>query len=227
MFLKTMINKSLSKSKKGISSFIKRKDRLPHWQTPAVVYFITFVTHKRQILRPEERSIVLEALEYWNLGDVEVELNADIYSFSSIVKRDKIPRWSLVTAVVMHDHVHAMIRPLEKSPGLFWDLSEIMHTVKSFTARKINKLNKRIGVQVWQTETFDRIIRDHQEFDYTLQYIAWNPIKAGLASNTGYPWFMLRNDIRESGWVLTPLEIMERLLWDDPRKVPDFLEKND
>ncbi len=62
---------------------------------------------------------------------------------------------------------------------------------------------------------------------YTLQYIAWNPIKAGLASSTGYPWFILRNDIRESGGTLTLLEIMERLLWDDPKKVPDFLEMND
>jgi hypothetical protein len=35
---------------------------------------------------------------------------------------------------------------------------------------------------VWQSERYDRIIRNQQEFENTWEYIRRNPVKAGLAS---------------------------------------------
>ncbi|MGH9765501.1 MAG: hypothetical protein ACREDR_27685, partial [Blastocatellia bacterium] len=32
----------------------------------------------------------------------------------------------------------------------------------------------------WQHESFDRVIRDEDEFDRTIRYVLNNPVKAGL-----------------------------------------------
>jgi len=55
------------------------------------------------------------------------------------------------------------------------------------SARNINKSMGRKG-QLWQDESFDRIMRAN-EFQNKLEYIIANPITAGLASRSGeYRW---------------------------------------
>jgi len=72
----------------------------------------------------------------------------------------------------MPNHVHALLKPFE-------ELGAIEHSIKSFTANEINKLLKRSG-SLWQTEVYDRYIRDFEHFETTVAYIEDNPVKGRL-----------------------------------------------
>ena len=71
----------------------------------------TWRCKKGEVLSPEERTITLESLHYWD------GCNLTLYA-----------------AVIMPDHVHALVQPLTlpQSTGVF-DLAEIIHSVKSFS----------------------------------------------------------------------------------------------
>jgi hypothetical protein len=45
----------------------------------------------------------------------------------------------------------------------------------------------------WQDESYDRVIRDSEEFDRVISYVLENPVKAGLVSEWGkWPWSYLK-----------------------------------
>ena len=99
-------------------------------------------------------------------------------------------RYTLYAACVMPDHVHMLIEPAVKERGkedepLFWTLTEITHSLKSFTAHEINKLAGATGETVWEKETFDRLIRSEADMHEKHDYITSNPWKAGLVEVTG------------------------------------------
>ncbi len=72
------------------------------------------------------------------------------------------------------------------------------------------------GNRVWQTETYDRIIRDDQEYAFTLQYIAYNPVKAGLCEKPeAYPWGVVGSRVREAGWKPAPQGRINYTVWSD------------
>jgi hypothetical protein len=76
----------------------------------------------------------------------------------------------------MVDHIHALAQPLIQSESGTFDLGEIIHSVKSFSAHKINKKRGEKG-SIWQDERYDRIVRDEVEFIEKWQYIRTNPVK--------------------------------------------------
>ncbi|NJN88487.1 MAG: transposase [Leptolyngbyaceae cyanobacterium SL_7_1] len=140
--------------------------RLPHWELDGAVYFITFNTWERLELSPAARRVVLETCLFFNNQ-----------------------RYVVFVLVVMPDHVHLLIQPLQKSEHEFWELSGIMKSIKGFSAKKIPQVMKHVGI-VWQDERFDRIIRTSAEFQNTWHYIQQNPVKAGLAPTPeAYPFF--------------------------------------
>lgn len=79
----------------------------------------------------------------------------------------------------MPNHVHFVARLL---PGA--TLAQVMHSLKSFTAKRINKLLSRTG-PVWQREYYDRLIRDSDELQRAINYVINNPSGAGLI---GWKW---------------------------------------
>ena len=83
-------------------------------------------------------------------------------------------RYDLLSWCVMPTHVHCILRPNDG-----WTVAKIMHSIKSFTAHEINKKLRRSG-QLWQDESFDRVIRDDGHFERVANYIEWNPCKAKL-----------------------------------------------
>ncbi len=117
---------------------------LPHWQSPGSVYFITFRTFEDIILPESARDIVFNSILYW---------------------KDK--KFNLYGAVVMSDHVHLILQPLEKEEHRqvekeehrqdacatgrtgsqpvksFFSLAEILHSIKSYSSNQINKMLKR------------------------------------------------------------------------------------
>ena len=85
-------------------------------------------------------------------------------------------KYRLSAWVIMPNHIHFLATPLENI-----ELSQIAHSIKSFTAHEANKLLKRTG-QFWQHEPFDRYIRNRKHFVSVVRYIENNPVKAGLCS---------------------------------------------
>lgn len=84
--------------------------------------------------------------------------------------------------VVMANHVHLLITPRV-------ELSKVTHTLKRFTAREANRLLGLVGHPFWQDESYDRIVRDGEEFQRIARYIENNPVKAGVvASPEEFPW---------------------------------------
>ncbi len=94
----------------------------------------------------------------------------------------------------MPDHVHMLIHPLAKeesqeSQEKYWSVSSVMHSIKSYSAKQILKIMTQI-VQVWQSERYDRIVRNDLELTNMWEYIRQNPVKAGLSdSPESYPFF--------------------------------------
>src|SRR5690606_5166140 len=77
---------------------------------------------------------------------------------------------------------------MEAEQGIWHSLSELMHSIKSFSAKSINQLRGTTG-PVLQDEYFDRTIRDENEFVEKWDYILNNPIKSQLADKPGqYPY---------------------------------------
>ena len=83
-------------------------------------------------------------------------------------------RYRLIAWVIMPNQGHILFSPFEGHR-----VSDIMHSIESFTAHFANDLLKRKG-RFWAKEYFDRYIRDQRHFANTLAYIENNPVKAKL-----------------------------------------------
>jgi len=99
---------------------------------------------------------------------------ANLVQNSLLFHHDK--KYRLSAWVIMPNHIHFLATPLENI-----ELSQIAHSIKSFTAHEANKLLKRTG-QFWQHEPFDRYIRNRKHFVSVVRYIENNPVKSGLCS---------------------------------------------
>lgn len=69
----------------------------------------------------------------------------------------------------MPNHVHLLLQPFPE-----YSLSKILHSLKSYTAQKINGELNREG-RLWQEESYDRIVRGPEEFSHFKEYIRRNP----------------------------------------------------
>jgi len=87
-------------------------------------------------------------------------------------------KYKLKAWVVMPNHVHLLLKP-----NAGFELGEIMHSIKSYSAHEANKILQRSG-QFWFRESFDRYIRNHEHFQNTLAYIENNPVKARLCEKS-------------------------------------------
>ena len=88
-------------------------------------------------------------------------------------------RYRLHAWCLMPNHVHVLITPLSERT-----LSAIVHSWKSFTAKKANVLLRAEGA-FWAQEYFDRAIRDHVHYSNVVEYFAMNPVTAGLCGKAG------------------------------------------
>lgn len=92
--------------------------------------------------------------------------------------------------VIMPNHVHLILEPLGTH-----DWQTAIHSVKTFTARAINKARQH-NAKVWQRESFDRLIRDQDHYNRVWQYIADNP--RHLPSGTFEYWHNTPDDLYQS-----------------------------
>jgi primosomal protein N' (replication factor Y) len=156
---------------KPIDGLSARQRNLPHFEIPGRTYHVTWRTHNSLTLSPEARQKSLDACLFWH-GK----------KFKGYI------------ACVMPDHVHLIIQPLPVDaarPRTVHSLSEILHSIKSFSAKEVNKALKRTGF-VWSNESYDRMIRSEADLHETWNYIWNNPRVVGLVGPTeDYPFIWL------------------------------------
>jgi REP element-mobilizing transposase RayT len=103
-------------------------------------------------------------------------------------------RCELGCFVVMPNHVHAVVRPLQPTAD---PLEKLLQTWKGSSACQINERLGQSGT-LWQRDSFDRIIRDAEHIWRVVQYIGGNPSKAGLGATQALLW--VRPEWVKLGW---------------------------
>ena len=136
---------------------------LPHWRLAGSTYFVTWRLASGQLdLSAEERSVITDCLRHFDQR-----------------------RYDLLAFVVMNEHVHALAAPMGN-----WKLEQLVHGWKSFSTHELQHVHGRIG-QVWQTEYFDRVVRDDAELREKAEYIVNNPWKR-WPDLLSYQWLGVR-----------------------------------
>ena len=181
---------------------LKGRRRLPHWEQEQKTYFVTFrltdsmpqsylnrlKQEKDELLRlnPESinkqkkneiRNIFTQKQQNWLDKGYGSCILKELKN-SSIVQRALLyfdgERYLLGSYVIMPNHAHLIVTPLGN-----YDLTSILHSWKSYSAKEINRLTNRKGA-LWQDESFDHIIRSFEQLAYFEKYIEENPRKARL-----------------------------------------------
>ena len=191
---------------------IRDRGRLPHWETEAGTYFVTFRLgdalpqpvvkafefERKDILQTAARQgRELSATERKRLAELfseRVETYLDLGEGGCHLSRSEIAdlvadalrhfdgeRYHLLAWCVMPNHAHVVFKAL---PGQ--SLERILHSWKSFTAKKANKILGIIG-EFWQREYYDHLIRGDEELNQIIHYVADNPRKANL-KNWRWVW---------------------------------------
>ena len=180
---------------------------LPHWHQDGKYVFVTFRLYdslpqeKLQWLRDEKESWLKRHPQPWdekttkgyivkfgktvdkwldnNYGDclLKKATNRRIVEDALLFFDGK--RYDLIAFVVMPNHVHILMKLKEGH-----ELVEIMKSIKSYTAKRINDNENKSG-PVWQSESYDRLIRDHDHFKNVVRYI--------IANNKNLAWVV--NDL--------------------------------
>ncbi len=166
---------------------------LPHWRQEGVSYFVTFRTadsipqeklrlwlaekdewlkahpepHDEQTRREFYKNFTARFQKWIDQGYGECLLGQSKYY--DIVKNALLhfdgERYALGDFVIMPNHVHAIVTPKNGN-----DLSDILHSWKSFTANQINKLSGNTGA-FWQKESYDHILRGPEQLEKIIAYI--------------------------------------------------------
>ncbi|MGN1218319.1 MAG: transposase, partial [Phocaeicola sp.] len=80
--------------------------------------------------------------------------------------------------VIMPNHVHVLLSPIGDNL-----VQSIVGSWKKFSAHEINKRLNQTG-SVWERESFDRMVRNNEDFDAKLNYIGANPKNLPSSSYT-------------------------------------------
>ncbi|MDQ6656596.1 MAG: class I tRNA ligase family protein [Verrucomicrobiota bacterium] len=189
---------------------VRRGSHLPHWTQDGATYAVNFRLvdslpetvlqewqHERRELSriAAERGEALPAPEQARLDAAfseKVEAYLDAGRGECWLRDPRIAelirdallhfdgdRYELAAWCVMPNHVHVIVQPKAGH-----QLSDILHSWKSFTASRANQLLERDGA-FWQAESYDRLIRTEEGLRRQIRYAWENPESAGLGE---WPW---------------------------------------
>ena len=183
---------------------------LPHWRQPGATYFVTF---RLADALPQDKLNELKTLRsHWEYTHPEPRSEADWEEIAREITRrteawlddghgashfretrwandlrDRLhhfqgQRYHLACGTIMPNHCHAIMRPFDGH-----DLEELLGAMKGVVARNLNAALHQLG-ELWQQESFDRIIRDAEHLDRVIQYIGRNPQQANLPRHHWQRW---------------------------------------
>lgn len=170
---------------------------LPHWNQYGKIQFVTFrlidslpQPKIKELVELKRRFIALNPLpwtatvetEYWKLvSPFESKLLDNGYG-SCILRQSDVRKavsdclkyfdgckYDILAYVIMPNHVHFLFK-LKGETTIY----SVMHSIKSFTAKKINNILQHSG-SVWMKEYFDRIVRSERHLTSCINYIRDNP----------------------------------------------------
>jgi putative transposase len=96
----------------------------------------------------------------------------------------------LICYCIMPNHVHLVFEHFSNGKSV----SNIMKSIKGYSAFKCNKILNRKGV-FWQHESYDRIIRSQKELSNVIDYVLENPVAAGLVDDwQKWPYTYIHKD---------------------------------
>jgi REP element-mobilizing transposase RayT len=185
-----------------------RYDRgyLPHYDGGPIMQFVTFrladslpqkvidrygLELERKLINEIEYHRKVDRFLDEGNGAVHLKNEAIARCIGETLHKFHGEKYKLYSWVIMPNHVHVLFTPNDG-----YTLAEIMHSIKSFTAKYANRVLGRSG-RFWSPEYFDRYIRDRAHFDKTIAYIENNPVKAGLCESPeqwefGSAWHRMR-----------------------------------
>lgn len=180
---------------------------LPHWTKAGGIYAVTFrmadslpveVVRDWQNEREALLSVAAQAQRDLSPDDLKrldelfgekVERFLDTGHGSCALARDDIAalvaatlakfdgsQYRLLSWCIMPNHVHLVLQPLREP-----ELSRIVHSIKSWTAKEANKVLAKSG-KFWQAEYYDHLVRDEDDLLHHTDYAFMNPERAGLAN---------------------------------------------
>jgi len=183
----------------------RSRGRLPHFEADDATYFVTFrladslprhivasyqeqrekllrnVKEKKGFLTPKEKKLLrdlfsekIEAYLDKGKGECYLERPEIAELVENALRYFDGERYHLYTWCIMPNHAHVVLKVM---PG--HDLSDILHSWKSFTSHEV-KRRFAIKGKFWQREYYDHIIRDEEEFYRVIEYVFYNPEKAGI-----------------------------------------------
>lgn len=95
---------------------------------------------------------------------------------------EQLGHYVLHAFVIMPNHVHLLITLAVKLPLL-------TKSLKGITAKKANLILGSTGTPFWQEESYDRLVRNSDEFERIRNYIETNPVRAGLVNErSSFKW---------------------------------------
>lgn len=140
--------------------------RLPHVTAFAKypIYFFTFCAARRRAILANDT--VHQCLrEIWT-------------------RAQEADGWHVGRYVVMPDHVHFFARPALNASGR----AEWLKMTKSVSARRI-AATLHVDPPVWQTDSFDHILRGSESYSEKWEYVRMNPVRKGLVAHpTEWLW---------------------------------------
>ena len=165
---------------------------LPHFDGGEITQFLTYrladslpqkiLSHfqiqvEQEIITDREMLINIEKYLDQGIGACYLKQKEIAHIIEENLLHFADVKYKLYAWVIMPNHVHLLLRPKEG-----YSLSEIVHSCKSYTSNKANRMLNRTG-KFWFPEPFDRFIRDYGHFEKAFSYIERNPVRAGLCKN--------------------------------------------
>jgi putative DNA methylase len=165
---------------------------VPHYDDHAKIQFVTFrladslPARVFERLRAERKMGLLSEIELHRMLDKYLDSGSgakylEDRRIAEMIQENLLhfdgQKYQLHAWVLMPNHGHVLLEPCEGH-----SLSAIMHSMKSFTSHRANKILGRSG-QFWSKEYFDRYIRNGDHYRNVVRYIENNPVKARLCDD--------------------------------------------
>lgn len=173
--------------------------RLPHFHALGTPIFVTFRLHGSlpagrsfpQKLESGAAFVAMDRLlDEAAHGPKHLMQPGIAQMVADAIERGAQSDFELHEWVLMANHVHLLVTP-------HVPFSDAMRRLKGSTAREGNRMLGIDGVSFWQRESYDRLVRDAEEFRRIGRYIVMNPVKAGLVHDAAdFLWSSTRARLR-------------------------------
>ena len=151
--------------------------RLPKYDyTQEGAYFVTVVTYQRQCL--------FGSIDQGEMIDSPI---GEIVKAVWKIIPDHFPNTSVNYFALMPNHIHGIINIVGTRHAVSQPVIEqfrkpitgsiptIIRSFKSEVTRRINKIQNTPGLKLWQSNYYEHVIRNEEEFEAIYEYMITNP----------------------------------------------------